>query len=62
MTTHSIKDRLDAAMHRGGRATEAELEYVAAVVLVVVGELTAELAALIVELRDRVEVLEGKAS
>ncbi len=59
MNSHHIKDRLDAALHRGGRATEEELAAVTALVLVIVSELTGELAVMISELRDRVAVLEA---
>lgn len=54
-----VKDRLEEALHRGGRkATEHELAEVAAVVLTVVAEVTGELIALLGELSDRVAALE----
>ncbi len=57
---HHIKQRLDASLHRGGhKATEAELVEVTAIVLAIVGEVTAELAGMILELRDRVAALEN---
>jgi hypothetical protein len=60
MTQHAhIKDRLEQALHRGHhKATEDELVEVAAVVLAVVGELTAELVAMMGELSERVAALE----
>jgi len=62
MNADHVKDRLQDALGRGHRkATEAELVELAAVVLAVVGELTAELAAVIAELGERVEVLEARA-
>ncbi|TML14104.1 MAG: hypothetical protein E6G39_08865 [Actinobacteria bacterium] len=58
--TH-IKDRLEQALHRGRhKATEEELVEVAAVVIAVVGEVTAELVVLIGELTERVAALEKR--
>ncbi len=53
MKQEHIKDRLHAAMHRAPKATEEELVEVTAVVLAVVGEVTAELAVVIPELAAR---------
>ena len=62
MNTEQVRERLHGAMHRGkGKATEAELEAVAALVLAIVGEVTAELALVIAELAGRIEALEAKA-
>ena len=62
MNTEHLKERLHGAMHRGkGKATEEELEAVAALVLAIVGEVTAELALVIAELATRLETLEAKA-
>jgi hypothetical protein len=60
MNVDQVKDRLHGAMHRGhgGKATEEELGAVAALVLAVVGEVTAELALVIAELAQRIEQLE----
>jgi len=55
-----VKARLSGALHRHAKASEEEVEAVAAVVLAVVGELTAELATVISELAARVEALEGR--
>jgi hypothetical protein len=47
-------------MHRGKhKATEEELAEVTVVVLAIVGELALEVAAVITELNERVEALEG---
>ena len=65
MAKDHVKGRLDDAMHRGhSKATEEELEEVAAVVLAVVGEVALELAVLIADLEERVGALEsnGKPS
>ena len=61
MNVDQVKSRLHGAMHRGhaGQATEDELGAVAALVLAVVGEVTAELALVIAELAERIEVLEA---
>lgn len=57
-----MKARLHDAMHRGrGKATEDELEEVAAVVLAIVGEVALELSVLIVDLEERVAALETSA-
>jgi hypothetical protein len=57
-----VKNRLHGALHRGSRkASEEELVEVAAVVLAIVGELTAEMAAVIADLHDRVEALEARS-
>ena len=62
MNTDQVKTRLHEAMHRGhGKATEDELEEVAAVVLAIVGEVALELSVLIVDLHERVVALEAKA-
>ncbi len=61
MKQEHIKDRLHEAMRRGPKATEDELVEVTAVVLAVVGEVTAELALVIAELAARVEALEAGA-
>jgi hypothetical protein len=48
-------------MHRGStKATEGELAEVTAVVLAVVGEVTAEMAVLIADLEERVAALEAR--
>jgi hypothetical protein len=65
MAKDHVKIRLDDAVKRGhGKATEEELEEVAAVVLAVVGEVALELAVLIADLEERVGALEsnGKPS
>lgn len=60
MPAEHIKERLHAALHRGGtKASEEELEAVTEVVLLVVAEVTAELALLIADLEERVAVLEA---
>ena len=48
-------------MHRHPKASEAEVEAIAVVVLAIVGEVTVELAVVIAELAARVEALEAKA-
>jgi hypothetical protein len=58
MHADDIKARLHDALHRHAKASEDEVEAVAAVVLAIVGELTAELALVIAELATRVEALE----
>ncbi len=51
---------MHSALHRGGKkASEEELEAVTEIVLLVVAEVTAELALLIADLEARVAVLEG---
>lgn len=61
MDKDHVKTRLHEAMHRGhGKATEDELEEVAAVVLAIVGEVTLELSVLIVDLEERVAALETR--
>lgn len=61
MDADHVKNRLHDALHRGQRkATEGELAEVTAVVLAVVGEVTAELAVVIADLAARVEALEAK--
>ena len=63
MDTDHVKARLHEAMRRGShKATEDELAEVAAVVLAIVGEVTLELAAVIAELVERVEVLEARGA
>ena len=61
MNVDQVRERLHGAMHRGhaGKATEEELGAVAALVLAVVGEVTAELAIVIAELAERVDALEA---
>jgi hypothetical protein len=61
MSVDDIKGRLHGALHRHPKATEDEVEAIAAVVLAIVGELTLELAAVIADLSARLEVLEAKA-
>lgn len=62
MDKDQVKARLHDAMHRGrGKATEDELEEVAAVVLAIVGEVALELSVLIVDLEERVAALETSA-
>jgi hypothetical protein len=60
MHADDIKARLHGALHRHPKATEEEVETIAAVVLAIVGEVTVELAAVIAELALRVEALEAK--
>jgi hypothetical protein len=59
MHIDDVKDRLQGALHRHPKATEGEVEAIAAVVLAIVGELTVELALVIADLASRVEALEG---
>ena len=62
MNRDQVKARLHDAMHRGhGKASEDELEEVAAVVLAIVGEVALELSVLIVDLHERVAALEARA-
>jgi hypothetical protein len=61
MAVEDIKARLHGALHRHPKATEDEVEAIAAVVLAIVGELTAELAVVIADLALRVETLEARA-
>ena len=61
MAVDDIKARLHGAMHRHPKATEDEVEAIAAVVLAIVGEVTAELAIVIADLMARVEALEARA-
>jgi len=61
MAVDEMKARLHGALHRHPKATEDEVEAIAAVVLAIVGELTAELAVVIADLAVRVEALEGRA-
>ncbi|MGO9875367.1 MAG: hypothetical protein ACLPVY_16380 [Acidimicrobiia bacterium] len=61
MPVDDVKARLHGALHRHPKATEDEVEAIAAVVLAIVGELTAELAIVIAELAARVEALETTA-
>jgi hypothetical protein len=61
MHVDDIKTRLHGALHRHPKASEAEVEAIAAVVLAIVGEVTVELAVVIAELAGRVEALEAKA-
>jgi hypothetical protein len=59
MSVDDVKTRLHGALHRHPKATEDEVEAIAAVVLAIVGELTAELAIVIGDLAARVEALES---
>jgi hypothetical protein len=61
MHVDDVKARLHGALHRHPKATEDEMEAVAVLVLAIVGELTAELAAVIADLMSRIEELEAKA-
>jgi hypothetical protein len=61
MHVDDVKARLHGALHRHPKATEDEVAAIAAVVLAIVGELTAELAVVIADLAARVEALEAKA-
>ncbi|HTK17703.1 MAG TPA: hypothetical protein VL769_15015 [Acidimicrobiia bacterium] len=61
MAVEDIKARLHGALHRHPKATEDDVEAIAAVVLAIVGELTAELAVVIADLALRVEALEARA-
>jgi len=61
MSVDDVKARLHGALQRHPKATEGEVEAIAAVVLAIVGELTAELAIVIAELAARVEALEAAA-
>jgi hypothetical protein len=55
-----VKDQLHGALTRGGElVTEDELEAVTEVVLLVVAELAAEIALVLVDLEERVEALEA---
>jgi hypothetical protein len=58
MHVDDVKARLHGALHRHPKATEDEVEAIAAVVLAIVGELTVELATVIADLATRVEALE----
>jgi hypothetical protein len=59
MHVDDVTARLHGALYRHPKATEDEVEAIAAVVLAIVGELTAELAIVIADLATRVEALEG---
>jgi hypothetical protein len=61
MQVDDVKARLHGALHRHPKATEDEVAAIAAVVLAIVGELTAELAVVIADLAARVEALEARA-
>jgi hypothetical protein len=61
MHVDDVKARLHGALHRHPKASEDEVEAIAAVVLAIVGELTAELAVVIADLATRVETLETKS-
>jgi hypothetical protein len=61
MHADDVKARLHGALHRHPKASEAEVEAIAAVVLAIVAEVTAELALVIGELAARVEALETSA-
>jgi hypothetical protein len=58
MHADDVVVRLHDALHRHPKATEDEVEAIAAVVLAIVGEVTAELSVVIADLATRVEVLE----
>jgi hypothetical protein len=58
-TLTTSRARLHGALHRHPKASEAEVEAIAAVVLAIVGEVTVELAVVIAELAARVEALEA---
>jgi hypothetical protein len=61
MPRENIRQRLHDAVHRGGgKVTEDELAEVTAAVLVVAGELIAELVEVIAELEARVDALEAR--
>jgi hypothetical protein len=59
MHVDDVTARLHGALHRHPKATEDEVEAIAAVVLAIVGEVTIELAAVIADLGSRVEALEA---
>lgn len=59
MSVDDVKSRLHGALHRHPKATEDEVEAIAAVVLAIVGELTTELAVVIADLSARVAALEA---
>ena len=59
MHVDDVKARLHEALHRHPKATDDEVEAIAAVVLAIVGEVTIELAAMIADLGSRVEALEA---
>jgi hypothetical protein len=61
MHADEVKGRLHGALHRHPKATEEDVEAIAAVVLAIVGEVTAELALVIGELAARVAALEASA-
>ena len=59
MANLDIKERLHAALHRGHKkATEEQVVEVAAVITVVMTELVAEIATVLVALEARVKALE----
>jgi hypothetical protein len=60
MHVDDIKTRLHGALHRHPKATEGDVEAIAAVVLAIVGEVTVELAVVIAELAARLDALEAK--
>jgi hypothetical protein len=60
MHVDDVKARLHGALRRHPKASEDEVEAIAAVVLAIVGELTAELAVIIADLATRVEALEER--
>ena len=61
MLVDDIRARLHGALHRHPKATEDEVAAIAAVVLAIVGEVTAELAVVIADLASRIEALEAKS-
>jgi len=58
MHVDDVKARLHGALHRHPKASEQEVEAIAAVVLAIVAEVTAELAIMLADLASRVEALE----
>ena len=61
MAKLDIKERLHGALHRGHKkATEDEVAEVAAIITVVMTELVAELAVVLLDLEARIEALEAR--
>lgn len=60
MKAEHIRDRLHEAMRRSPKASEEELAEVSAVVLAIVGDVTAELAVVIADLAARVALSRRK--
>lgn len=61
MHVDDIRARLNGALHRHPKATEDEVAAIAAIVLAIVGEVTAELAVVIADLAARLDALEAKS-